>query len=162
MILSNGEALDDDLLKSLKKAGLVKMSFHIDSGQTRKGWTGKNEKELNQLRQKYVDMLWNAGIKCNFNITVTLNNFRIIRHCFAHAAGSILENRKQELERFHQALSVGTITDREGKIVKTYFELTDGKVYPSGAAIERLRLLSCELLAECGHIKKWYDCDGGC
>ena len=75
--LTNGHRLDEKLLFELKRAGLVELSFHIDSGQTRQGWTGKSEEELNELRQRFVDMLWKAKINCNFNMTVSLDNFHI-------------------------------------------------------------------------------------
>ncbi|MFC1529757.1 radical SAM protein [Gemmatimonadota bacterium] len=78
MSLSNGVALNETFLRELKKAGLVKISFHIDAGQNRKDWAGKTEEELNELRQYFVDLLWQEQVKCNFNITVTLANFQII------------------------------------------------------------------------------------
>jgi MoaA/NifB/PqqE/SkfB family radical SAM enzyme len=75
IIFSNGERLTPELLLKLKKAGLAKMHLHIDSHQERKGWIGKNESELNQLRQHFADMLWNNGrIQCGFHVTVFRSN----------------------------------------------------------------------------------------
>lgn len=78
-ILTNGKRLDRELLLELKRAGVAGLSFHIDSQQTRKGWTGKSEMELNELRQYYADMLWEVGdVPCGFNITVFRDNFNDI------------------------------------------------------------------------------------
>jgi hypothetical protein len=71
VIITNGQRLTKELLILLRDAGLAEMSFHIDSGQTRPGWTGKNEVELTALRQHYADLLWEVGgVTCNFNMTV--------------------------------------------------------------------------------------------
>jgi hypothetical protein len=70
-ILSNAEKLTLELAKELKKAGLAKIHLHIDSAQKRPGWEGKNELELNELRQHYADLLWNlGGIQCGYHVTV--------------------------------------------------------------------------------------------
>lgn len=86
VILTNGETLTWEFATDLKKAGLAKFHFHIDSGQTRPGWTGKSESELNSLRQKYADLVWNlGGLQCGFNVTVyrsTLNDLpEIVAWC---------------------------------------------------------------------------------
>ena len=74
-IISNGEALTEELLRDLKNAGLTEISFHVDSGQIRKGWTGKDEIELTQLRQKFADLHHKVGgVKCNYNMTVSKRN----------------------------------------------------------------------------------------
>ena len=44
-LLTNGENLTIDFIRELKKAGLIKFHFHVDSGMKRPGWNGKNEKE---------------------------------------------------------------------------------------------------------------------
>lgn len=70
-ILSNGEKLTPALAKELKKAGLAKIHLHIDSIQNRPGWEGKNEAELNELRQYYADLLHEVkGIQCGYHVTV--------------------------------------------------------------------------------------------
>lgn len=71
IINTNGLALTKDLLKKLKKAGVFGFTFHIDSKQSRPGWKGKNEIELNELRYHYAKMLADEGnISCAFNSTV--------------------------------------------------------------------------------------------
>lgn len=71
IINTNGLALTKDLLKKLKKAGVFGFTFHIDSKQSRPGWKGKNEVELNDLRYHYAKMLADEGnISCAFNSTV--------------------------------------------------------------------------------------------
>lgn len=79
IIFSNGINLTSELLQDLKKAGLAKIHFHIDSLQNREGWTGKTETELNTLRQIYADMIWDAGkLQCGFHVTVYRSNLREI------------------------------------------------------------------------------------
>jgi len=71
LLLTNGEKLTFELARELKKAGLVKFHFHVDSGQERPGWTGKNEAEINKLRQHFADLVWELkGVQCGYNITV--------------------------------------------------------------------------------------------
>lgn len=72
IINTNGYALDFNLLKELKKAGVFGFTLHVDSKQGRGGkWKGKNEIELNELRYEYAGMLASAGnIACSFNSTV--------------------------------------------------------------------------------------------
>ena len=71
VIITNGQRLTKELLIGLRDAGLVEMSFHVDSGQTRPGWAGRDDGELNELRQQFTDLLWDVGgVNCNFNMTV--------------------------------------------------------------------------------------------
>jgi hypothetical protein len=71
VILTNGEKLTREFAAELKKAGLAKFHFHVDSGQERLGWTGKDEVEINHLRQHYADLVWDlGGIQCGYNVTV--------------------------------------------------------------------------------------------
>ena len=71
VILTNGEKLTRELASELKKAGLAKIHFHVDSGQERPGWAGKTEVELNELRQRFADHLWElGGIQCGYNVTI--------------------------------------------------------------------------------------------
>jgi uncharacterized Fe-S cluster-containing radical SAM superfamily protein len=79
LLLTNGENLSIDFIRELKKAGLVKFHFHVDSGMKRPGWTGKNEKELNNLRQYFADMVYEAGkIQCGYNITVFRSSLKYL------------------------------------------------------------------------------------
>lgn len=71
ILLTNGEKLSRQMARDLKNAGLSKVQIHIDSLQERPGWTGKNEAELNELRQHYADLIWEVGgIECGFHTTV--------------------------------------------------------------------------------------------
>ncbi len=71
VLLTNGERLTPDLARDLRKAGLAKYHFHVDSGMQRPKWTEKNEAEMNELRQYYADLVWEVGgVQCGFNITV--------------------------------------------------------------------------------------------
>jgi len=71
IVNTNGVAMTHEMLVRLKKAGLRGLTFHIDSGQKRPGWTGKNELQLNALRQHYAEMVHRVGgLSCAFNATV--------------------------------------------------------------------------------------------
>jgi hypothetical protein len=71
VINTNGLALTDALLKALKKAGLVGITFHVDSKQGRPGWKNKTEVELNALRLELARRVADVGgISCAFNSTV--------------------------------------------------------------------------------------------
>jgi pyruvate-formate lyase-activating enzyme len=70
-IITNGQALDEPLLRQLKGAGLKGCIIHVDAGQRRPGWTGKNEIELNALRQEFADLFYQVGgLICSFITTV--------------------------------------------------------------------------------------------
>jgi hypothetical protein len=71
ILLTNGVGLDWDLTRDLKRAGLFGFTFHVDSHQSRPGWQGKNEIEINALRQQLADMVHEAGgLVCGFNMTI--------------------------------------------------------------------------------------------
>jgi hypothetical protein len=89
VIITNGHRLTRELLIRLRDAGLGEMSFHIDSGQTRPGWTGRNEVELNGLRQHYADLLWDVGgVTCNFNMTVNPRTVATVPEVIRWALGT--------------------------------------------------------------------------
>ena len=68
---TNGLALTEPLLRALKAAGLTGITFHVDSKQGRPGWRDKTEREMNELRQQYADMVARVGdLACAFNSTV--------------------------------------------------------------------------------------------
>jgi organic radical activating enzyme len=68
---TNGLSLELEYLRELRRAGLVGITFHIDSRQGRPGWRDKNEKDLNALREQYAEMVASVGgIACAFNATV--------------------------------------------------------------------------------------------
>ena len=71
IVNTNGATLTKEMLRDLKRAGVVGFTFHVDSKQGRPGWKNKNELELNELRLRMAEMLAEAGgISCSFNATV--------------------------------------------------------------------------------------------
>ena len=71
VVNTNGHGLTPSLLRDMKSAGLAGFTFHVDSLQTRPGWKGATELELNELRQEYADRVAEVGgISCAFNSTV--------------------------------------------------------------------------------------------
>ena len=71
IVNTNGLALTQGLLEALKRAGIFGFTLHIDSNQTRSGWKGKTESELNELRLHYAKMLAAVGgLSVAFNATV--------------------------------------------------------------------------------------------
>jgi hypothetical protein len=71
VLLTNGFRLTEQKVKALKRNGLFGFIIHIDRGQSRPGWIGKSEKELNTLRQRYTDMInKEGGMICGFNTTI--------------------------------------------------------------------------------------------
>lgn len=76
---TNGLALDVELLRELKQAGLAGLTFHIDSKQGRPGWKGKTELDLNELRLHFAEMVARAGgLSCAFNATVYEDTLRYV------------------------------------------------------------------------------------
>ena len=51
VVNTNGHGLTPSLLRDMKRAGLAGFTFHVDSLQTRPGWKGATELELNELRR---------------------------------------------------------------------------------------------------------------
>jgi len=71
IINTNGLGLTHEMLKALKEAGLVGLTFHVDSHQGRPGWRNKTEAQMNELRSKYVDLVSRVGgLAIAFNSTV--------------------------------------------------------------------------------------------
>ena len=77
-IITNGVALNEKLLLELKQAGLIGVSFHIDSTQNRPEFKGKDaitETDVNEIRVKYARMVKSVkGLITSFGITVDTNN----------------------------------------------------------------------------------------
>jgi hypothetical protein len=70
-LVTNGMGLDAGKVKELKVAGLMGFVFHVDSHQSRPGWSGSNEGDLNTLREELATLVYRAGgMACAFNITV--------------------------------------------------------------------------------------------
>ena len=68
---TNGLALEEELLRDLKRAGLTGLTFHIDSKQGRPQWKHTTEQELNALRLHFAEMVARVGgMSCAFNSTV--------------------------------------------------------------------------------------------
>jgi pyruvate-formate lyase-activating enzyme len=68
---TNGLELSRELLLELKRAGLVGITFHVDSRQGRPGWRDKTERQMNELRSRFAEMVASVGgISCAFNSTV--------------------------------------------------------------------------------------------
>lgn len=68
---TNGLALERELLVELKRAGLVGLTFHVDSRQGRPNWRDKTEIQMNELRSEFAEMVASVGgLACAFNSTV--------------------------------------------------------------------------------------------
>lgn len=79
VLMTNGESLTIEYARELKKAGLVQFYFHVDSGQERPGWEGKDERAANELRQRYADLVHGLkGVMCGYNITITRANLAAV------------------------------------------------------------------------------------
>jgi pyruvate-formate lyase-activating enzyme len=79
IVLTNAMALTPELLRELKKAGLAGFTIHIDSHQNRPHWKDKTEREMNELRQHYADMIAaEGGVYVIFNSTVYPSTFHEI------------------------------------------------------------------------------------
>jgi pyruvate-formate lyase-activating enzyme len=71
VVNTNGHGLTPSLLRDMKAAGLAGFTFHVDSLQTRPGWKGATEVELNELRLGYAERVAEVGgLSCAFNSTV--------------------------------------------------------------------------------------------
>ncbi len=71
VLVTNGHRLTRERVRQLKAAGLFGFILHVDRGQSRPGWRGKSEKELNELRQYYADMIYEEkGLVCGYNTTI--------------------------------------------------------------------------------------------
>ena len=79
VLMTNGQRLTPEYARELKRAGLVQFYFHVDSGQERPGWEGKDELAANELRQRYADMVLGLkGVMCGYNITITRANLAAV------------------------------------------------------------------------------------
>lgn len=84
IIISNGMCITKELVRNLKRAGLVAFTVHVDSHQQRPEWKGKSETELNELRLRLAEIIHDAGegrISCGFNATIypdTLNEIPML------------------------------------------------------------------------------------
>lgn len=77
VLITNGVGLEPGMVRELKHAGMYGFTFHVDAHQSRPGWQGKSERELNLLRQQYAEMLQDeGGLSCGFNVTVFPDTLR--------------------------------------------------------------------------------------
>jgi len=77
-LFTNGIAATRPLLKQLAEAGLKDIAFHVDTTQERKGFT--SERQLNSLRQEYIDRARGLGLMVIFNTTIHTDNFSELPH----------------------------------------------------------------------------------
>lgn len=71
ILFTNGVDMDRPMLRELRSAGIYGINVHVDSHQARPGWTGCSEKELNELRLQYAEMIYEEGRTCcAFNTTI--------------------------------------------------------------------------------------------
>jgi hypothetical protein len=91
IINTNGLALTRSLLEDLKRAGLVGLTFHVDSHQGRPGpWRNKGELELNALRLEYARLVASVGgLSCAFNATIYEDTMRFVPDLVQFAADHI-------------------------------------------------------------------------
>jgi len=86
VVNTNGLALNEELARDLKKAGLTGFTFHIDSKQGRPKWKDKSELEHNELRLHYAEMVARVGgLSCAFNSTVFEDTLDVIPDMVAWA-----------------------------------------------------------------------------
>ncbi|MGH8761167.1 MAG: radical SAM protein, partial [Burkholderiales bacterium] len=86
-LFTNGIKATRDLLEELCEAGLEDVAFHVDMTQGRKGY--RNEVELNDIRQNYIERARGLPLSVFFNTTVCPGNFHevpdlvkfFVRHC---------------------------------------------------------------------------------
>ncbi len=75
-LMTNGIKATRDLLKSLAKAGLDDVTFHVDTTQKIKNH--KNELSLNTIRENYLDRTKDLGLSVMFTVTIHKDNFHEI------------------------------------------------------------------------------------
>lgn len=93
VMLTNGYALNDQILKELKAAGLFGLSFHIDITQTRPEFSKKKietESALNEMRLRYARMVKKYGFYAHFGITVTPENLHEVPVIIQWAIDNVL------------------------------------------------------------------------
>ena len=75
-LMTNGIRATRPLLEELAAAGLVDISFHVDTTQRIKGHAG--EIELNAIRKAYIERVQGLGLSVFFSTTVNRGNFHEI------------------------------------------------------------------------------------
>jgi len=77
-----------------------------------------------------------------------LKHVRYMRHCWAHAAGKVLLDRKQDLTTFLVNLNSGLYHDRSGNTVPAYFSLDNDFLTLNPGGLARVKALAFDLLKE--------------
>jgi pyruvate-formate lyase-activating enzyme len=109
IILTNALALTPELLRELKKAGLAGFTIHIDSHQGRTGWVGKSEKEHNELRLQYAEMIAQVGgLYTIFNSTVYPSTF--------HEIPDVVRWGKAHIDKVHGLVFITYRTATESQV----------------------------------------------
>ncbi len=72
-LFTNGILLTREWLQKLVGDGLNDVAFHVDITQQRKGFT--TEFELNNIRERYIEMARGIDVSVIFNTTITAENF---------------------------------------------------------------------------------------
>ncbi len=72
-LMTNGIKATRDMLEELAGAGLNDVAFHVDLTQERKGYP--TEKDLNAVREEYIERARGIRIAVIFNTTVCRENF---------------------------------------------------------------------------------------
>lgn len=144
VINTNGLALTEPKLRELKDAGLVGLTFHIDSKQGRPGWKNKNELELNALRLQLAQMVARVGgLSCAFNSTVYEDTLKYVPDLVQFAQDNIDLVDVMVFIVFRAAVNQGQFDFyRDGKKVKS-----DPLVYAVEEAKHRVDISSREVVA---------------
>jgi pyruvate-formate lyase-activating enzyme len=147
IVNTNGLALDDGLLARLKEAGVGGFTFHVDSKQTRPGWKGKSEIELNALRQQFAERVAaHGGISVAFNATVYDDTLRQVPDILAWA--------RSQIDKVHAVVFIA-YRQAAGEYAETMDFYVGGKpipmsslVYSRPAGEQRLDISSRDIVAE--------------
>ena len=90
VVLTNARSFTPEILRELKRAGCAGFTIHIDSHQSRPDWRGKNEGDLNELRQQCADMAHAVGgMYVIFNSTVYPSTFREVPDVVRWGRGNV-------------------------------------------------------------------------
>src|SRR6476646_6248550 len=89
-LFTNGIRATRDLLAELRSVGLVDVAFHVDVTQERKGYT--SERQLNEVREDYLERARGLGLAVIFNTTVcdqNLDDIPALVRYFVSKAGEL-------------------------------------------------------------------------
>jgi membrane-associated phospholipid phosphatase len=86
VVVTNGVLLDRPLVRRLRRAGVHGFTLHVDRHQARPGYQGASERELNELRSHFADLLFAEGrLVCTFNTTVFPDSLEEVKEIVAWA-----------------------------------------------------------------------------